>query len=575
MVYYNENDRNTAAWLRELIDMGLVAEGEVDERSIVDVEPADLKDYTQCHFFAGIGVWSYALRLAGVSDDTPVWTGSCPCQPFSAAGQQKGTQDERHLWPVWYRLIVACQPSVVYGEQVASSEVIGTVKRDPARTVWLDTVLDDLADAHYATGAQVAPACSVGAPHIRQRCWLVAQRLAYNNDTRSQGRSQSGNGTGERVTRQGGVVVRVGNPRIESGERDTGELPEAQTEAAGSGCVDGRYDHGHPDAGEVSRVADNKGDRRSEGNTNETRGLERNREDRSPRARDGLSDNGADPTTDLWRDSDWLYCRDGKWRPIKPGVSKMVNGITCRMGCSCYTSTSQTEYEEVDDPVQTMPETPDAETIQQRSAGVPVNVEAEEVLRQGLHGTKPAKSNKEGEFQKQSEAIREKGFKKLRSLQKQEELTCPPQGRKPSKQFAGKFTDLVREMPQGGTLAELFCSGGQAYMQTLRQASNEKRPLLDTQHSLSEIWESLNDQDKDRVELHFAQGDFKRTRTIGVSPLVNGSATGVGRSSRESFPEIENTNEARAMRLKGYGNAIVAPQAAAFIKATLLEIDDD
>ena len=60
--YYNEHDRFAAAWLRELIADGLIAEGDVDERDIQTLDPADLTGYTQCHFFAGIGGWSFALR---------------------------------------------------------------------------------------------------------------------------------------------------------------------------------------------------------------------------------------------------------------------------------------------------------------------------------------------------------------------------------------------------------------------------------------------------------------------------------------------------------------------------------
>lgn len=76
--YYNEVDPYAAEWLRNLILCGLIAPGDVDERSIEDVTPADLRGYTQCHFFAGIGVWSYALRMAQWPDSRPVWTGSCP-----------------------------------------------------------------------------------------------------------------------------------------------------------------------------------------------------------------------------------------------------------------------------------------------------------------------------------------------------------------------------------------------------------------------------------------------------------------------------------------------------------------
>ncbi|WP_195832036.1 DNA cytosine methyltransferase, partial [Yersinia enterocolitica] len=118
--YYNEIDPYAAQWLRNLIRAGHIAPGYVDERSIEDVRPDDLREFTQCHFFAGVGVWSYALRQAGWPDDKPVWTGSCPCQPFSAAGKGDGFNDDRHLWPSFAWLIEQHRPSIVFGEQVAS-----------------------------------------------------------------------------------------------------------------------------------------------------------------------------------------------------------------------------------------------------------------------------------------------------------------------------------------------------------------------------------------------------------------------------------------------------------------------
>src|SRR6478736_4470499 len=121
MNYYNEWDPFAAAWLRELIAAGLVPAGDVDTRSITEVQPDDLAGYTQCHFFAGIGGWSHALQLAGWPTDRPVWTGSCPCQPFSAAGKGIGFADERHLWPAFHWLISQCRPATVFGEQVASA----------------------------------------------------------------------------------------------------------------------------------------------------------------------------------------------------------------------------------------------------------------------------------------------------------------------------------------------------------------------------------------------------------------------------------------------------------------------
>src|SRR3972149_3445728 len=118
--YYNENDAYAAQWLRNLIAAGHIAPGDVDERSIIDVQADDLRGYTQAHFFAGIGGWSIALRLAGWDDDRRVWTGSCPCQPLSSAGQRKGHADERHLWPSFQRVIAECRPATVFGEKVAS-----------------------------------------------------------------------------------------------------------------------------------------------------------------------------------------------------------------------------------------------------------------------------------------------------------------------------------------------------------------------------------------------------------------------------------------------------------------------
>src|SRR5262252_3748836 len=118
--YYNEIDPFACAWLRELIKENLIAPGEVDERDIKEVQAEDLKGFAQAHWFAGIGVWSHALRRAGWPDDRPCWTGSCPCQPFSASGKRQGFKDERHLWPEWLRLIEACRPTIIFGEQVGA-----------------------------------------------------------------------------------------------------------------------------------------------------------------------------------------------------------------------------------------------------------------------------------------------------------------------------------------------------------------------------------------------------------------------------------------------------------------------
>lgn len=163
-VYYNENDPFLAEWLRKLIAAGLIAPGDVDERDIHDVRADEVAGYSQCHWFAGIGGWSAALRLSGWPDDRPVWTGSCPCQPFSSTGKRRGFDDRRHLWPVFYGLIREGRPAVVFGEQVGGDGILS----------WIDLVSDDLEACAYTAWSLDFPAASVGAPGKRQRLFWVA-----------------------------------------------------------------------------------------------------------------------------------------------------------------------------------------------------------------------------------------------------------------------------------------------------------------------------------------------------------------------------------------------------------------
>lgn len=160
--YYNENNPYAAQWLRNLISAGVIAAGDVDYRSIDDVSAGDISGYTQCHFFAGAGGWSYALRLAGWPDAEPVWTGSCPCQPWSKTGRRGGAGDHRHKWPAWFRLISECRPATIFGEQVAGA------------WVWIDGVFADLENIGYACGAADLPAACVGAVQDRPRLWFLA-----------------------------------------------------------------------------------------------------------------------------------------------------------------------------------------------------------------------------------------------------------------------------------------------------------------------------------------------------------------------------------------------------------------
>ena len=161
-VYYNEFDPKAGEWLKVLIEQKLIPDGVVDTRSIKDVKADEIKEFTQCHFFAGIGGWSYALQLAGIDPSEPLWTGSCPCQPYSQAGRGKGFDDERDLWPVWFNLIKECRPAKVFGEQVERAIKHG----------WLDRVYADMEREGYACGAAILGAHSVNAPHQRQRLYF-------------------------------------------------------------------------------------------------------------------------------------------------------------------------------------------------------------------------------------------------------------------------------------------------------------------------------------------------------------------------------------------------------------------
>ena len=162
--FYSDNDKYASAWTRNLVAAGQIAPGVVDERSIRDLKPADVASYRQFHAFSGIGVWSRALRDAGWPDDVNVWSGSCPCTPFSSAGRKRGFSDEQHLWPEWFRLIAACRPAFVFGEQVSSKDGLA----------WLDVVRADLENADYSLRVLDTPAACAGAPHARHRLYFVA-----------------------------------------------------------------------------------------------------------------------------------------------------------------------------------------------------------------------------------------------------------------------------------------------------------------------------------------------------------------------------------------------------------------
>lgn len=171
MNYYNEWDKSAADWLRQLIKAGLIPPGDVDERSITEVKAHELTDYTQCHFFAGIGGWPFAFAIAGISEGSIADTGSCPCQPFSGTGKKMGFADPRHLWPAFRRIINRRGARAVYGEQVASG-----LGRE-----WLARVFSDLEIMGYACEGADLCSAGVGSPNIRQRLYWAGERGGVEN----------------------------------------------------------------------------------------------------------------------------------------------------------------------------------------------------------------------------------------------------------------------------------------------------------------------------------------------------------------------------------------------------------
>ena len=329
MNYYNEFDPKAAAWLRQLITDGLIPAGHVDERSICDVQPGDLDGFTQCHFFAGIGGWPLALQLAGVSSDEHLWTGSCPCQPFSAAGKGEGQADERHLWPELRRLISKCHPATVIGEQVASA-----AGRD-----WLSGVRSDLEGMGYAVGAADLCAASaepemaariwipgdfegdgswapvsIGPPHIRQRLFWVGVSNCAGRVARKPAPEAAGYGNS------------VESAGCDGGMADAASMSGAQHVRESRGGL--RRTKGPEDA------ADRGGDpgRLVYPVSPGSEGHAGNGDNRNESGRVGAKSNGPATAAGGWGNFDIVQCADGKARRVESGIHPLANGVSGRVG---------------------------------------------------------------------------------------------------------------------------------------------------------------------------------------------------------------------------------------------------
>ena len=287
MVYYNDNEPFVQEWLKNLIGNDYLPKGDIDGKSIEEIRASEIKDYEQAHFFAGIGGWPLALRLAGWGG--PVWTGSCPCQPFSVAGKRGGAADPRHLWPEWFRLIQECRPVTIFGEQVASR----------GGYAWFDAVQTDLEGVGYTVGMVVSPAAGFGAPHMRHRIYFVADAERRTTERHRQpmagapGRDQRTSEEREWLrlnVGDGGDTGELGDASRGTGERDAGGVPGTQEEISSQD----RQEHGD------SVV-------------------------RSPDAGSGVF-------SGYWSNAEWLPCTDGKARPVEPGTFPLAHGVPSRVG---------------------------------------------------------------------------------------------------------------------------------------------------------------------------------------------------------------------------------------------------
>jgi len=109
----------------------------------------------------------------GLIPDCDILTAGYPCQPFSLAGKRGGEEDPRHIWPYILQIVASKRPTWCVFENVYGHLTLG-----------LDQVLLDLEAEGYATRTFIVPACSVDAPHKRDRIWIIAKNVADTNSTR-------------------------------------------------------------------------------------------------------------------------------------------------------------------------------------------------------------------------------------------------------------------------------------------------------------------------------------------------------------------------------------------------------
>jgi DNA (cytosine-5)-methyltransferase 1 len=510
---YNEIEPYAAAWLRNLIALGEIPDGVVDERSIVDLRGDDLAGCDELHFFAGIGVWARAVAEAEQASNRrlarPLFTGSCPCQPLSSAGQRQGHVDERHLWPAFHRLIAERRPATILGEQVASKD----------GREWMAAVRHDLEASGYAVGTAILPAGGFGAPHIRYRMFFVAdaedERQQYGNLRRGDERIGEGTRGGKQQTGAGRSSGRLADAegqreRPDQARRDRENWQFLAWSEQGRDRLDDGATGGLADAAGRGASEVGEGDEATElGRKIERAGT---RAGGAIRCGDHLAaGDGGWPAGDVagmdrpsspdcfWSDADWIFCRDGKWRPTQSSILALAHGTSPRLG--------RMRAEEIDDPDKRSPaaflrsvrEEIGEKAFFERIGGL-LALPRAEVLRSSLYGA----GNGEGGLpEPQSQPV------------------------------------------EGG-------QDGEAYMRNVREGRANARS-------------SSGPEPKEQraIELDDVMSFLSST---AASPLVDASAF-------KSGGPYEGMS--RAGMLRGYGNTVVLPVARAFVECAMEALDAD
>lgn len=157
-----------------------------------------------------------------------ILSGGFPCQPYSSAGQRKGKEDERHLWPEMLRAIQEISPRYIVGENVR-----GLLNWNGGMV--FDEVCVDLENNGYQVAPVVIPSCGVNAPHRRERIWFVAANTIFKptrSDRRTNNQTQTnlwGQNTGDVFGTfcSDGVTTNTVNPGLQ-GRKFNGTFDRAK-----------------------------------------------------------------------------------------------------------------------------------------------------------------------------------------------------------------------------------------------------------------------------------------------------------------------------------------------------------